>query len=177
MASVAVLVNGIPGSGKSTLATALGIELGFPVVAKDASKELLADLVGVTVSSQRLGAVASDTMWSLAGALNGPVIIESFWASGRDGKFFERGVKTAGFEAAVEVWCEVSVETAQRRFAARNRHPIHGDDRGVFDWEGLAREAFPISLFPVRRVDTEEPVDVPRLAAELRGMLGLSIST
>ncbi|MEU8358303.1 AAA family ATPase [Nonomuraea sp. NPDC048882] len=38
-----VLVNGLPGSGKSTLARALGRELGWPVLSKDAIKETLAD--------------------------------------------------------------------------------------------------------------------------------------
>lgn len=45
--SVAIVLNGVPGSGKTTLAPLLARELGFPVVARDAIKEALADAVAV----------------------------------------------------------------------------------------------------------------------------------
>jgi predicted kinase len=121
MASVAVLVNGIPGSGKSTLAADLAAELGFLVVAKDAIKEALADIVSARLPARRIGALASNAMWALVGMLDGPVIIESLWATGRDEGFFERGVSVSGIESAVEVWCEVSIATAKRRLAQELR--------------------------------------------------------
>lgn len=169
----AVFVNGIPGSGKSTLASGLAGELGFPVVAKDAIKEALADVVRVPLPTRRIGALASDVMWSLVGLVDGPVIVESFWATGRDEDFFQRGVADAGVGMAVEVWCEVSVETARRRFQERPRHPVHQDTERGFEWEQLARAARPISQFPTVIVNTEEPVDVPKLAQELRAVLGM----
>ncbi|MBB5634044.1 putative kinase [Cryobacterium mesophilum] len=170
----AVFVNGIPGSGKSTLASGLAGELGFPVVAKDTIKEALADVVRVPLHTRRIGALASDVMWSLVGLVDGPVIVESFWATGRDEDFFQRGVADAGVDVAVEVWCEVSIETARRRFEERPRHPVHQDTERGFEWEQLARAARPISQFPTVIVNTEAPVDVPKLAVELRAVLGLS---
>ncbi len=174
MASTAVFVNGIPGSGKTTLATALSTELGFPVVTKDAIKESLADLVSVDLPSRGLGALASDAMWSIAGMIEGPVIIESFWASGRDEEFFRAGVSAAGIARAAEVWCDVSVETARLRVATRPRHEIHQDTARVAEWEQFTATARPISTFTVLNCNTEGPVDVPVLAGEILGILGLS---
>ena len=173
MATLAVIVNGIHGSGKTTLATGLAVELGFPVVSKDAIKEALANIVPGRLPTRRIGALASDTMWSLAAMIDGPLIIESFWATDRDEEFFERGVETAGIEAGVEVWCEVSIETARRRFEWRPRHPVYGDAARGFEWEELARQARPISRFPTLEVNTESPVDVSILATELRTLLGI----
>lgn len=172
MASTAVFVNGIPGSGKTTLATALAAELGFPLVTKDAIKESLADLVSVDLPTRGLGALASDIMWSIAGMIEGPVIIESFWASGRDEEFFQAGVSAAGIARAVEVWCEVSIETARARFTTRPRHEVHHDGARSAEWEQFAATAQPISEFPTRVRNTDGPVDVPALASEIRGVLG-----
>lgn len=173
----AVFVNGIPGSGKTTLVTSLAVELGFPAVSKDAFKEALADLVPLELPTRRMGALASDVMWSLVGMVEGPVIVESFWATGRDEEFFQRGVASAGIDVAVEVWCDVSIETARRRFEERPRHPVHEDAERGFEWEQLARGARPISQFPTVIVNTEAPVDVPKLASDLRNLLGLNFKS
>ncbi len=170
-------MNGIPASGKTTLAVGLEVELGFPVVSKDAIKEAHADLVSVQVPTRRLGALSSEAMWSLVGMVNGPVIVDSFWATGRDEEFFQRGVTEAGIDVAVVVWCDVSVGTARRRFEERTRPPIHRDDVRGFEWEQLARAARPISQFPTVIVNAEAPVNVPKLAVELRAVLGLSAQT
>jgi len=46
---------------------------------------------------------------------------------------------------------------------------VHADSSGVSDgdWEVWARQAEPLSLGPVHRVDTGRPVDVPALAAAM----------
>ncbi|GAA3747221.1 hypothetical protein GCM10022239_23390 [Leifsonia bigeumensis] len=159
------------------MAASLEVELGFPVVSKDAIKEAFADLVSVQMDTRRLGALASDVMWSLVGMVDGPVIVESFWARGRDEEFFRRGVADAGIDVAVEVWCEVSVETARRRFEERPRHPVHQDTERGFEWEQLVRAARPISQFPTIIVNTDAPVDMPKLVVELRAALDLSAQT
>jgi predicted kinase len=174
VASTAVFVNGIPGSGKTTLATALAAELGFPLVVKDAIKESLSDLVSVELPTRQLGALASDAMWSIAGMLDEPVIVESFWASGRDEEFFRAGASNAGIVDAVEVWCEVSVETARNRFNTRPRHAVHRDATRIAEWETFAASARPISTFPTLIRNTERPVDAQELAAEILELLGPS---
>ena len=65
---LAVLVNGFPGSGKSTLAPPLAAALGTSLIRKDAIKETLAKVLGIVGNSpwsRRLGAAASETMWTL----------------------------------------------------------------------------------------------------------------
>ena len=110
-------------------------------------------------------------MWSMAGMVDGPVIIESFWATGRDEEFFRLGAERAGIRVAVEVWCDVSIETARRRIAERPRHPVHLNDEGRFEWQQLAQDARPISGYPVIVVNTEAAVDVGALAREIRTAL------
>jgi len=173
MGQVAVLVNGIPGAGKSTLARVLGPELGFSVISKDAIKEALADLVTVDLPTQRIGALAADAMWSMVGMIDGPTLVESFWASGRDEEFFKRGLRASGVEHGIEVWCEVPLKLARSRFMQRPRHRVHTDVARLEEWEHMVKVAHPISDFPTLQVDTTSAVDVPQLAATIRRMLNL----
>lgn len=141
-------------------------------MSKDTIKEALADLVDAKMPTREIGAVASDAMWSMAGMIDGPVIVESFWATGRDEDFFRRGAASAGIRVAVGVWCEVSIDTARRRFVERARHPVHLDDERRLEWEQLVRNARPIAGFPVIVVNTEAKVDLGILCSEIRVILG-----
>lgn len=171
MAEVAVIVNGVPGAGKTTLCAQLGPILDMPVVSKDALKEALAEAVPVTVPTSALGAIASDALWAVVGVIQTPVIVESFWISGRDERFFEAGLRTAGILSGVEVWCEAPVDVMRDRFLTRPRHFAHDDARRVDEWESMARSASPVSGFPVLRVDTVGHGDVPGLVREVRRAL------
>lgn len=173
MGQVAVFVNGIPGAGKSTLSKTLGPELGFPVISRDAIKEALADLVTVDIPTQRIGALAADAMWSMVGMIDGPTLVESFWATGRDEEFFKRGLRASRVEHGIELWCEVPLKLARSRFIERPRHRVHTDVARLDEWEHMVRAAQPISDFPTLRVDTTSAVDVPQLAATIRRMLNL----
>jgi predicted kinase len=167
-----VLLNGISGSGKTTLAGPLGQALEMPVIAKDAIKERLADIAGAPVSSERLGALASDTMWELTALVNGPVIVESIWLAGIHDHFLERGLRVAGAGTVVGVWCDVPLQLAYERFRTRPRHPIHDDaDRPHGWWHELFRDARPCAGHPLVEVSTVVPVDVPALAARIRALL------
>jgi predicted kinase len=163
----AIVVNGLPGVGKSTLAAALSDELNIPAISRDAIKEALADFVDVPLPTSRVGAIASDTLWALAGLIEGPVIVESFWFSGRDEAFFEQGLSTAGIVQGVEIWCEAPVGIVRKRFRTRPRHPVHNDLERQLDWEQFALRARPISTLPVIRVNTSAPVDIPWLATQI----------
>lgn len=172
MSRVAVLLNGIPGAGKTTLAEPLGRELSIPVVRKDAIKEGLADVIPARLPTRSLGALSVETMWAIVGMLDEPVLVECFWATGRDEGFLTEGLRVGGVEVGIEIWCTVATELARERVVTRARHHAHQDgERSLEGWDELTRSARPISRFPVIEVDTSGPVDVPALAAEIRSRL------
>ncbi|MFC1403409.1 MULTISPECIES: AAA family ATPase [Streptacidiphilus] len=171
-AAVAVLVNGLPGAGKTTLSTELSRVLGLPLFSKDVIKEVHADILGSHAIgySQRqwnsaVGAAASQTMWALLAHAPAGAVLESSWrADVRD--LVLQGLSTARHALPVEVWCEVPMETARHRCAARlPRHPIHGELPGDAEWESWRELARPLAVGPLLRVDTSVPVDMSAVAA------------
>jgi predicted kinase len=171
MADRALIINGVPGSGKTTLSLALGDELSLPVLSKDAIKESLADATPVALPTRGLGAIAAEALWSLIRLIDGGVIVESFWFTGRDDDYFRRGITAAGVRDGLELWCEASPETTRTRFLTRPRHRAHSDAERMGEWEDFSERAAPISDFPVIRVDTEARVDIATVARRVRALL------
>lgn len=177
MAQVAIVVNGMPGSGKSTVGAALAEVLGCPFLSKDRIKEPLADLAGPMIASRDLGAIAMDTMWSMARAVENGVVLDAVWLPSRDRDLLEAGLASAGSPRVVEVWCDVDRATADERLRERYepgtlpvRHDVHGDLAAVLAfWDEHEATAGPIGLagVPVVRVDTAEPYDVGALVQEI----------
>ncbi|MGP4114730.1 AAA family ATPase [Streptomyces sp. 4N509B] len=172
-ASLAVLVNGLPGAGKTTLAGALSRRLCLPLLSKDVVKETHADVLGSEPPDGRaqrrwnaaLGAAASETLWALLALAPAGAVLESCWPADTR-PFVARGLARAGDVRPVEVWCEVPVATARRRFEARHpRHPVHGALLTDEEWEERSRASRPLALGPVLRLDTTVPVDVDRVAS------------
>jgi ribosomal-protein-alanine N-acetyltransferase len=162
-----VLVNGLPGSGKSTLATDLADELDLPLLSKDAIKEAVADHLPDDVleraqgSGSWLGAGAAESLWSLLASCPRGAVVESWWSPDHH-PLVVAGLTRAGVDPAttVEVWCDVPVEVAKRRYEARagQRHAVHGPQLGLSWWDGEEPAAArPLALGTVLRVDTSAP--------------------
>ena len=181
---LAVLVNGRPGAGKSTLATALAAELRLPLIRKDAIKETLADVLGAGEDasewSRRLGAAASETMWTLLAESSIGAVVEGPYFGPTRSPAIAAIARAAGPIMLHEVWCDLPFEVARARSMARraDRHRIHLDDAASLEvkWREWARiEAEPLGLGPVYRVDTSQPVtaaEIGALAAEIRSNAG-----
>ena len=172
MASVAILVNGLPGSGKTTLSATLAGVLGCPLLAKDPITEALVDLAGPMIAPESLGGIAMDTVWAMAGEVEAGVVVDAFWHRERDLEFARAGVERAGSPRTVEVWCDVDPDTALQRVVDRltagGRHPAHGTVESTrASWPTWAAAAEPLGDWPVIRVDTSTPVDMDDLVVQI----------
>jgi glucokinase len=173
MTSRVILVNGLPGAGKTTLARTLSRALGLPLFSKDAIKETHADVLGSQPPpgwpqrrwNAALGAAASQTMWSLLADAPAGAILESCWTT-EFRHFVVQGLRLAGDRAPIEIWCEVPLEIARRRFTDRHpRHPIHGELLTDAEWERWRTTAQPLRIGPLLRLDTTGPVDTDAVIA------------
>jgi len=167
-----ILVNGIPGSGKTTLGASLAADLGVPFLSKDSVKEALADAVRWPALESQLGIVAMESIWRIAAAVPGMVLVESWWFRPRDLGHARDGISAAGARTAVEVWCDVPVTLARERYSRRDRHLMHHDSRDMTaEWAAWAADGAPLALGPVIRVDTSAPVIVRHVTAKLTAIL------
>ncbi len=181
MARIAILVNGLPGAGKSTLAERLTGPLDLPLLSKDIVKEALSAVLGFVAPdgrpqrswSRALGAAATEALWALQAVTPHGAILESFWRP----EFLDlvvAGIERSATESTIEVWCDVPLELARRRYEQRwPRDAIHGALLDDAEWAAIAASR-PLGLGPVIQVDTSKPVDVAEIADRIRRLTAIA---
>jgi len=169
---VVVVVTGIPASGKTTLATALGIQLGWPLISKDVVKEALFDALGTGDLdwSQRLGRAGHVVMYSLAATFP-RVILEAH---------FRRGFAEPELQALnrriVQIYCRCPVDVAAERYRRRiddpDRHaghlPEHQSDQVIERWMNEVPTPLDLPNALLVEVDTTGPVDIGANATSIQ---------
>ena len=128
-----LIITGLPATGKTVLAGKIAQEFGFPVLAKDEYKELLADTLGVTGAewSNRLSAAGRALIVQIAGKLldsASSVIVDANFRPERDNEALRQLVCDRDIDV-VQILCRTDGQMLMERFvqraAAGERHPIH----------------------------------------------------
>ncbi|MGZ4181073.1 MAG: AAA family ATPase [Solirubrobacteraceae bacterium] len=164
-----VIVSGPPGSGKSTLARPIADQLELPLIAKDAIKEAVMDVLGYPASveqSQTLGRAAVTAMLNVAASSQAGAVLDS--------TFFPYAF--AQLRALpgrlVEVHCRCPRTVAVARYTARSptRHAGHLDADRQPDELWNEQNTCPTGIAPAIVVDTTAPVDVTAVVRQINGL-------
>lgn len=166
----AILVNGVPASGKSTVAEGLTrflLDAGVPAVplTLDTVKEGLFVHVGTgdREHNRMLGRASYHAIFNTVAAFPEDLVpVIDAWHGFQPESVLRDHVARAGIGRLIEVWCNVSPETARARYRARagERHPGHLPASYADELFELARHARPVALGPVVEVDGEAPLDL-----------------
>ena len=168
-----IVVSGAPGTGESTIAAALAASLRWPLLALDAIKETLADILGLGGEdwSGRLGDAAAEVTFRLSAQFPA-AIAEGWWRGARR----ERAL--GQFAGATEVFCYCDPQLAVNRMRARPgiaRHPIHRDviNPAIMDRAAtLAASVVPLNLgAALVKVDTGQAGATDRAVAAVTAAL------
>jgi predicted kinase len=161
-----VLVSGPPGAGKSTLALPIAEQLQLPLVAKDAIKEALMDVLGypATVQESRtLGRAAVMAMLNVAASSQAGAVLDSTFFP----YAFPRLRSLPG--SLVEVHCRCPRAVAVARYTARSptRHAGHLDADRQPDELWNDQNTRPTGIAPAIVVDTTAPVEVAAVVRQI----------
>ena len=107
---------------------------------------------------------------SLAGPLAGHAPAVVLEANFRPRSAYERGRLTALGGRPVEVHCACPAEIAVARYNSRVTHPVHVIT--ALPLAAMAEYDRPVGIGDLVAVDTTVPVDVPAVAARVRGYHG-----
>lgn len=171
----AVLVNGVPASGKSTFAARLTWHLtahglaAVPLTLDTVKEGLFAHLgTGDRAHNRMLGRASYHAIFASIAAFPDTLIpVVDAWFGFQPAEVLRAHLGRARIDRTVEVWCDVSPETAAARYRARaaDRHAGHLPASYADELFDLAGRAAPMGLGPVIRVSTEAETDARDLAA------------
>ena len=178
MEPAVVLVSGAPGAGKTTLAGPLSRQLGLPLIAKDVIKERLVATLPLPPPndhdpltwSRIVGGAAMEVLWALASQ---PVTV-MIEANFRPRSSLERECLTALQRPVIEVHCWCPPALAAERYALRARsgtRELRTHAVTTLTDEMLAEFDAPMGVGELVTVDTSAPVDVGRVATQVRALL------
>ncbi len=172
-----VIVTGPPASGKTTLAGAVAEETRLPLLAKDALKEILYDVLGAgdVAWSRRLGLATYPLLYHVAESqlrASRSFVLEANFASREATDELRRLGERAPFRA-LQLVCGADAEVLVERYLARasTRHRGHLDARRVDEVrEAIALHGELDVPGDVVRVDTTDwaAVDLPALVERAR---------
>jgi glucokinase len=171
----AVLINGVPASGKTTLCRKLtdalvARDIAVAPFSLDTVKEALFAHLGHgdRDHNRLLGRASYEAIFACIGELPDTVIpIVEAWHGFQPEEVLRAHLDRARITDVVQVWCQVSPETAARRYRSRDRHPGHPPASYADELSALARNARPYEIGDIHRVTTEGDID----AADLEGLL------
>jgi chloramphenicol 3-O-phosphotransferase len=160
-----ILVNGIPASGKSSLAVELSAQTGWLTLSVDGIKNpFLQRLEGVDRAfNRKLGQASYQVIWSIiAAAPAGSAFIVDAWFGFQPKEVLTDYLAQAGITQVLEIWCQISPQTAAARYEARlgERLPGHLGAEYIPELKVLAEKAQPMALGPVYYSNHESPVDI-----------------
>ena len=174
-----VVVTGPPASGKTTVARPLATELGLPLLAKDAVKETLFDVLGAGDRpwSRRLGHATYAVLFLIAGELLGagrPLVLEANFARGPA----EEDFRALPPHRLLQVLCSAPDDIVLERWRGRalrgERHPGHVDLEIEHEVVAALRERRHDALdLPGERIeiDTTRPVRLDEVVAAAARLL------
>lgn len=160
-----ILVNGIPASGKSSLAVELSAQTGWLQLSLDGIKNpFLQRLDGVDRAfNRRLGQASYQVIWSIIGdAPQGSTFIVDAWFGFQSKEVLTDYLTQAGVTQVLEIWCQISPQTAAARYEARlgERLPGHLGAEYIPELKVLAEKAQPMELGSVYYSNQETPADI-----------------
>jgi adenylate kinase family enzyme len=161
-----VMISGPPGSGKSTLARPIADELKLPLIAKDAIKEAVMDVLGypATVEESRtLGRAAVMAMLNVAASSHDGAVLDSTFFP----YAFTQLRSLPG--PLVEVHCRCPRDVAIARYTARGptRHAGHLDADRQPDELWNEQNTRPTGIAPAVVVDTTAPADAAAVVRQI----------
>lgn len=162
-----IIVTGRPAAGKSTLAAWLGTQLGFPVLGKDAIKEILFAELGWRDRewSKMLGRASVELLYYLARTLlasGTSILIENAFHPELASPIL-RTIAQETRSAIIQIICQADNEVLFQRFQQRDtaglRHAGHVDAQSLDELRATLTQNRPVQLgldSPVIEIDTTD---------------------